>query len=136
MNTDKGGEIQYPMPDLNTPVEEPSYSVVLEWMKGTKGRRVSFDFWARGNYMRRLLRNRAKNVVPVLVRIEDPREMTWAYKRLALLDIPVEFVYAGKCTKAKVLHLCPSDITFDSGWGYISALGSQTRINGRSFFPI
>jgi hypothetical protein len=62
--------------------------------------------------------------------------MAWAYKRLALLDIPVEFVFCGKCAKARVLHLCPSDITFDAGWGYITGLGSQTKIGGRSFFLI
>lgn len=133
---DETEQIEYPLPDLTSPEKDPSYSAVLEWMKGTKGRRVTFDFWARGNYMRRLLLNRARNVEPVLVRVDDPRQMAWAYKRLALLGIPVEFIYAGKCKKAKVFHLCPWDITIDAGWGYISALGSKTRIADRDYFPI
>lgn len=127
---------RYPLPDVSGPLESPSYSTVLDWMKITKGRHVSFDFWARGNYTRRLLLNRANNVTPLLVRVKNLAELRWAYKRLVLLDLPVDFIYAGNCKKGKVLHLCPSDILFDAGWGYIGALGSETNISGRPFFPI
>ncbi|MDP2895083.1 MAG: hypothetical protein Q8Q12_00820 [bacterium] len=132
----KMDEIRYPLPDIDIPDEEPSYGAVLDWMRVTKGRSVSFDFWARGNYTRRLLRNRAKEISPLLVRVENVGEMRWAYRRLALVGSSLEFIYAGKCEKAKVLHLCPFDMKFDAGWGYMGALGSQCEIAGRRFFPI
>jgi hypothetical protein len=48
--------------------------------------------------------------------------MRWAYRRLALLGLAVDFIYTGKITKPqKLLHamaLGEEDV-FDSGWGYI-----------------
>ncbi len=126
----------YPLPDINTPVEAPSYAAVMDWMKATNGRHVTYDFWARGNYMRRLLYNRSNNIAPLLIQVENEKQMIWAYKRLALLGLPLEFVFAGQCNKGAVFHLCPWDLNVDSGWGYIAALGSKANINGRDYFPI
>jgi hypothetical protein len=131
------GQKEYPFFDIDGPIQAPTYSLAIDWMKNTRGRRVSFDIWARGNYTRRILHNRAKKVFPLLVRVENTKEMSWAYKRLALLDIPIEFIYAGHCEKAKVLHHYPSDISIDAGWGYVAALGPPLfQHQGREYFSV
>ena len=123
--------------NLFTKVTKPSYDVALDLMRTIENPQVSLDFWARGNYTRRLIYNLNNEVQPLVIPVRNIGEMSWAYKRLALIDIPVEFIVIENLSKpSKVLHLCPTDINFDSGWGYIGALGSVKKIKDREVFPI
>ena len=104
-------------------VSPPSYQNVLDWMKITKDRHVAFDFWARGNYTRRLIYQRNQGTPPLLVRVSRLDEIQWAYRHLALSGLPIEFVYSGvnlpvrKCLDVTVF---PNDLIIDAGWGYLA----------------
>jgi hypothetical protein len=120
---------------LEVEVTEPSYKAALDWMQAIEGRHVSYDFWQRGNYTRRLIHQRSQGITPLYVRVSYVDEMRWAYRRLALLGLPIDFVYCGShCTTGKVLHLCPEDrgFRYDAGWGYIVALFGS-KIRGRTW---
>lgn len=115
-----GGKVE-----LIQDVSAPSYGNVMEWMKDNDGRHVLFDFWARGNYTRRIIHHRKQGVEPLLVPVSYVDEMRWAYRRLALLGLPVEFVYCGQTTRSsKILHgsdMSP-EFLWDAGWGYIATI--------------
>lgn len=120
---------------LEVEVTRPAYHSVLDWMRSTDGRAVSYDFWSRGNYTRRLIYQRSQGITPLHVRVSYVDEMRWAYRRLALLGLPIDFVYCGgHCSTGKVLHLCPQDrgFRYDAGWGYIVALFGS-KIRGRTW---
>jgi len=137
MNTDERTDYDEGLFDLSLDVSPPSYSAVLEWMRTTIGRRVTFDYWARGNFTRRLIHHRQLGVRPLVVAVNCLDEIRLAYRRLALMGLPVDFVYCGAdCSTERVLHLCPTDIELDSGWGYIAALGSLKKLGGREWFPV
>jgi hypothetical protein len=107
--------------DLFQEVSEPSYQGVMDWMRSSGGRSVIFDFWARGNYTRRLIFQRNRGIQPLLVKVSYVDEMRWAYRRLALLGLPVEFIYSGNIPEtSRVLHVdrLPRDMIWDAGWGY------------------
>ena len=123
--------------DLSTAVNAPSYQVIMDWMQTLSGRSASFDIWARGNFTRRLLHHRQTGVQPILVRVESVDEIRWAYRRLALMGLPVDFIYAGSLgLPQRLLHLYPYDAIHDCGWGYTAALGSVATINDRRWFPL
>jgi hypothetical protein len=89
---------------------------------------VTFDFWARGNFTRRLIYNRNLGVRPILVPVANPNQMRWVYRRLALAGLPVDFVYRGSLGKPRwVHHVQPLDVIHDSGWGYIAFPGTILR---------
>lgn len=118
-------------------IKAPSYDILLDWLNAmTKGRATSFDIWARGNYTRRIIDLRKQGCRPFIIPVKYVDEMRWAYRRLALLGQPIDFVYRGAITPSKVLTLFPADVPIDAGWGYISALGSRAPINGREYFPV
>jgi hypothetical protein len=51
--------------------------------------------------------------------------MRWAHRRLALLGVPIDFLYSGAITEPqKLLHALPfrEDFVIDSGWGYVGTL--------------
>lgn len=123
---------------LLTDVPPPTYDMVLDWMKTAPGRAVSFDIWARGNYLRRVIHGRARRDPHLIVPVRYVDEMRWAYRRLALMGLPVDFLFVGGVTKTqKVLHLYPADgVVNEGGWGYIGALGSIAKIRGRRWFPV
>jgi len=121
---------------LEVEVTEPSYQAALDWMQAIDGPHASYDFWQRGNYTRRLIHQRSQGITPLYVRVSYVDEMRWAYRRLALLGLPIDFVYCGGgCTKGRGLHLCPaySGFYYDAGWGYIVALGGPAKIRGRNW---
>lgn len=108
---------------LTTEVEKPSYQQCLMWLKERPDDSpVTFDYWARGNFTRRLIYNRSQGINSLLIRVKNVHQMRWAYRRLALLGLAVDFIYTGKITKPqKLIHamaLRDEDV-FDSGWGYI-----------------
>ena len=112
---------------------EPSYENVLKWMQAQpSGRQGCFDFWARGNYIRRLLFHRSKGIAPVQVCVWDVGQIRWAYRRLALLGLPIEFVYCGdECASGKTLGITrvAPDFMFDAGWGYIGTIWKDASEN-------
>ena len=119
---------EYPDNPIPTEIDarEPSYENVLKWMQAQpSGRQGCFDFWARGNYIRRLLFHRSKGIAPVQVCVWDVGQIRWAYRRLALLGLPIEFVYCGdECASGKTLGITrvAPDFMFDAGWGYIGTI--------------
>ncbi len=132
-------------PDENVPltiaakVEEPSYSACLGWMQElTEDRAITLDFWARGNFVRRMLHHRNIGVEALLVQASHPDQMRWAFRRLALLGLPVDFVYTGPISKPRwVQHWHPLDIPIDSGWGYIVFAGTIVKSHSdRRWWPV
>jgi len=79
--------------DLAQTVESPLYGDVIDWLKVTsQGRNVVFDFWARGSYTRRLIHQRQSRIEPLTVLVSSADELRWAYRRLMLLGIPIDFI--------------------------------------------
>lgn len=124
--------------DLDLRVEAPSYEVCLDWMLSAPDREMTVDFWARGNFVRRLLHHRRTEITPLLIEAQDVAQMRWVYRRLALMGVPVEFVYTGPLKPARpVIHWMPMDIPIDSGWGYgVLARTVETRTDGRKWWPV
>lgn len=134
---------RYPAtPFASTPdevVAQPDYPRLLEWMRSIGGRAASLDFWARGNYARRLASLRTAGKAPILVRARTIGEMRWAYRRLALLGTPVEFLWDGSLTHPlKIVHLHPGndDDRWDAGWGYISTLARVAKTRRGHWCPV
>jgi hypothetical protein len=124
--------------DLDVDVPPPDYGLALEWMKAFSNPQISYDIWARGNYARRIIDLRKRNAKPLLIPVKTVAEMQWAYRRTALLGLPVEFVYVGGLQPtAKILHLFPDngDLLI-GGCGYVASLGSMSTIKGRKWFPV
>jgi hypothetical protein len=108
-------------------------------MQRLDGRAVSLDIWARGNYVQRLVYDKATDKLPVIVPFRRVEEMRWAYRRLALLGIPVDFIYTGPVSRPKkVLHLYPGGPKklIEGGWGYVAALGSTFKKEPHEYFPL
>lgn len=140
-----GDPFRYPAKPLETsdfapglpPV--PEYNLLLDWMRAIGGRAVSLDFWARGNYARRLIHNKLNARRTLLVPVQYVDEIRWAYRRLALLDVPVEFLWQGSISKPqRVVHLHPADpeSLWDAGWGYVAATGGEVRMRRRKWGTI
>ena len=122
---------------LEDRVDRPDYEGVLRWMTLASSANVSYDFWARGNYMRHLLWQRAHDLLPIHVGVRTASEVLKIYRRLALLGLPVEFLYVGDLPQPKyVHHACPSDFLVDAGWGYISSATSYWKRNRRRYMGI
>lgn len=115
--------------DLHMPVQAPSYNVCLDWMNELPGPcAVTFDFWSRGNFTRRLIYNRNVGVRPILVSVATAGQIRWAYRRLALAGLPVDFIYCGSLGTPQWVHHCqPLDVIHDSGWGYLAFPGTILR---------
>lgn len=116
---------------LDAEVQRPLYENAINLMRGSKGRAGLFDFWARGNYTRRLLYLRQHNVHPLLVRVSNADEMRWAHRRLSLVGAPIDFVYVGPLAgPTKCVHVLslPHDHMWDAGWGYIA---TQWKAKGK-----
>jgi hypothetical protein len=104
------------LPKLTVEVTEPSYQAVLKWMQTGNLPNISYDCWSRGNYTRRLLWQRLNGIAQLNVAMRSVEEIRWAYPRLALLGMPIEFVYTGPLhASGRVLHLYPWNMTYDAG---------------------
>lgn len=125
-------------PKITAEVTEPSYRAALKWMQTGNLPNISYDCWSRGNYTRRLLWQHLNGMTQLNVAVKSVEEIRWAYPRLALLGMPIEFVYTGPIHKeGKALTLYPSDMTFDAGWGYMVILQKSARkIRGQYWYPI
>lgn len=108
-------------------VSEPSYRQCLDWLQegSIADAPATFDYWARGNFTRHVIYNRQKESQPLVIAAENVEQMRWAYRRVALLGRPVDFIYTGQITEPqKLLHGVPlePESVFDCGWGYIGSI--------------
>jgi len=134
MDSNKPREYQHF--SLEEKVREPSYEFCLDWVRSTSGPHASYDVWARGNFTRRLLHHRTIGVHSMVVQVSGVPEMRWAYRRVALLGCPIDFIYTGPLQPAgRILHLFPWDSTHDCGWGYVASL-NPVVINRKKWFTV
>ena len=111
--------------DLPHAIVPPNYSTLLHWWDAwPEARPELLDFWARGNYTRRLLSRSKTNRSACIVRVEYVDEMEAALKRLALLDIDIDFAWCGRTTQPQLV-MVPQDAEYEDsgGWGYLAAAG-------------
>jgi len=117
--------------DLQAPVEAPSYAACVDWMNAIpEATSRTFDVWNRGNFIRRVLHNRSREIHPILVPAANTDQMKSAYRRLALVGMAVDFVYTGPISKPhSVMHLWPWEgVPVDAGWGYVVPDGGSWRV--------
>src|SRR6185295_4345535 len=102
----------------------------MRLLSRSDGRCLLLDLWARGNYVRRLLFNRSDGIRPLLVQVSTIEEVRWSHRRLALLGLPVEFLWSGGLTPlGKVIHVGrrKGDDAWDAGWGYVFTLWKDRK---------
>ncbi|MCX6156243.1 MAG: hypothetical protein NT007_18995 [Candidatus Kapabacteria bacterium] len=112
-----------------TEVKEPSYSVIGNWLLENKETRsIAYDFWARGNYTRRLIHNRNSTIKPLIIPFSYLDELKFSYRRLSLLGYPAEYVYIGPHLKFNSgITVVPKDLHVDAGWGYVGAIAKSEK---------
>jgi hypothetical protein len=116
---------------LDDVVERPLYENAATLLRQTDEKAGLFDYWARGNYTRRLLHFRQTGVRPLLVPVATVDEMRWAHRRLALTGATVDFIYTGLLTsptKCVQVMWLPERHVWDAGWGYIA---TQWKVRDR-----
>lgn len=115
--------------DLPHVIVPPDYSTLLHWWDiWPEVRPEHLDFWARGNYTRRLLSRSRTNRSACIIRVEYVDEMEAALKRLALLGIDIDFTWCGQTTQPQLV-MVPQDMEYEDsgGWGYMACAGSLFR---------
>ena len=108
-------------------IDPPEYGTLLSWWDSwPQARPELLDFWARGNFARRVLSRGTRKQAACLVRVRYIDELDAALKRLALLGIEVDFAWTGSVT-APGLVLAPQHVDYEDsgGWGYITAAGDE-----------
>lgn len=114
--------------DLGTDLGPPTYSDLVGWMRRLPEAELggmALDIWARGNFTRRLVHHRNNGVRPVLLTASHASQMRWAYRRLALAGVPVDFIYTGPMpTPRWRVTWMPMDLEFSCGHGYFVAAAS------------
>jgi hypothetical protein len=134
--TSSRGSDKIELPEAVTP---PSYSTLLEWWnEWPEARPAHLDFWARGNFARRLLSRKHSQRSACIVRAEYLDEIDAALKRLALLDLEVDFVWNGEVSGPQLV-IVPQDVDYEDtgGWGYSACAGSEIadRRGGKEWCP-
>lgn len=110
----------YPENEQVPDVSPPDYETLLSWWKAwPEGRPELIDFWARGNFTRRLFSTR-KQVKPTwVVKVRYVDEIEAALRQLALLGGNVDFVWTGEMVPTnRVSAPIPADYKDSGGWGY------------------
>lgn len=114
---------------LDTEVERPRYDNAMHLLTENGGGKAALlDYWARGNYTRRVLYLRQLGIRPLLVRVSSVDQMRWAHRRLSLIGLPVDFIYSGPlaaAVKGVMVVRLPKDHVWDAGWGYIATQWSH-----------
>lgn len=129
--TDPGDTYAGGRTSIDVAVQRPLYENAANLLKQSDGKAGLFDYWARGNYTRRMLHLRQTGVRPLLVPVSTVEEMRWAHRRLALIGAPVDFIYVGPlAAPTKCVHVLflPERHVWDAGWGYIA---TQWKVQGR-----
>ena len=130
--TDDSGAMN--LPEVIAP---PSYTTLLSWWEAwPEAKPAHLDFWARGNYTRRLLSRHSTGRTACIVRAQYIDEMEWALKRLALLDIDVDFGWCGEVSEPGIVIVPQAADYGDSGgWGYNACAGDIDRRGGKEWCP-
>lgn len=127
------------MAHLLQDITEPQYETLISWWDAwPEGRPAHLDFWARGNYSRRILYRAKAGRSSLLVRVAFLDELENALKRLALLDSQIDFVWCGR-TSGEQLVIVPQDVDYEDsgGWGYAACSGDEItdRRGGKEWCP-
>lgn len=125
--------------DLPLVVYPPNYATLISWWDAwPEARPAHLDFWARGNFIRRLVSRKNTNRTACIVRVEYIDEIEEALRRLALLDIDIDFVWHGEISKPQLI-MVPQDIDYEDsgGWGYSACAGDRIKDNrgGKEWCP-
>jgi len=108
-------------------VDPPDYGTLLSWWDAwPETRTAHLDFWARGNFSRRLISRKRSNRSACLVRVEFLDEMESALKRLALLDMDIDFAWVGDMSPSQLV-IVPQAADYEDtgGWNYSACGGSS-----------
>lgn len=127
------------IPKASSPMSPPDYSALLGWWDGwPEARPELLDFWARGNFTQRLLSRRERQRPACIVRAHYLDELEAALKRLALLDLDIDFAWSG-VTSEPGLVMVPQDVSYEEagGWGYMACAGDKFSENrsGKEWCP-
>jgi hypothetical protein len=125
-------------PSLQT-ITEPNYLDLISWWDSwPEARPAHLDFWARGNYSRRVLYRTKTASSSFLVRVAFLDELENALKRLVLLGTEIDFAWCGALS-GEQLVIVPQDIDYEDagGWGYDVCAGDEIadRRGGREWAP-
>ncbi len=125
--------------ELPEVITSPNYSTLLEWWDAwPEAKPAHLDFWARGNFSRRLLSRRNSQRAACIVRVEYLDEIEAALKRLALLDLELDFAWYGEVSQPQLV-IVPQDIDYEGtgGWGYTACAGDEIadRRGGKEWCP-
>lgn len=129
----------YSKSKLPAVINPPDYSTLLNWWESwPEARPELLDFWGRGNYTRRLLSRKKLGRSGCIVRVNYVDEIESSLRRLALLDVDVDYAWHGT-TIGPQLTLLPQDIDYEDsgGWGYLVAAGDKFSENrsGKEWCP-
>ena len=124
------------LPEIITP---PNYQTLLDWWDSwSDSKVVHYDFWARGNFTKRILSRNHTGRAACIVRAEYLDEIESAFKRLALLDLDVDVAWYGEVAKPQ-LAIVPQDIDYEGvgGWGYSACSGDRydDKRGGKEWCP-
>jgi hypothetical protein len=111
----------------------PSYSTLVDWWKAwPQAKPELLDFWARGNFTRRLISRNTSHKSACIIGVDSLYETEDALKRLALLDLDLDFAWHGEVSKP-VMTFVPQAMDYgdSGGWGYITCVGDEI-INRKS----
>lgn len=112
---------------IKLPVASPDYNILLNWWDAWPSVRPELlDFWARGNFTRRLFSRIPRKDRSLLVRVRYLDEIETALKRLALLGMEVDFAWGGAVSSPSLV-MVPQHIDYEDsgGWGYMTASGDE-----------
>jgi len=108
-------------------IAAPDYVTLADWWNAwPEYRPEMLDFWARGNFTRRLLSRRETGATACVVRVQYLDELEAALKRLALLGIEIDFAWSGPVSGERLV-IAPQDIDYEDagGWGYSACSGDR-----------
>lgn len=116
---------------ISPPEKPPDYSTLLSWWDAwPEARPELLDFWARGNFTGRLLFRTTRQQPACIVRARYLDELEAALKRLALLDLEIDFAWSGVASDPSLV-MVPQDVTYEEagGWGYMACAGDKLSDN-------
>jgi len=108
-------------------VPPPEYATLLRWWDAwPEARPELLDFWARGNFTRRILSRRVTDSFTCIVRASSKSEMKAAVSRLALLDVDIDVAWTGPVSDP-ALVIVPQEDDFEGtgGWGYLTCAADR-----------
>lgn len=108
-------------------ISPPDYKYLLDWWKEWPACRPEIlDFWARGNFAKRIQSRREMDRHACTVRVRYVDEMTHALRRLALLGMEIDFAVDDGNFSTELV-MVPQHVDYESagGHGYLTATGDE-----------